>query len=136
MLTALKLPFNRIKIALLRAAGASIGENVFISTDVWIDPTYPQLLTIEDSVMVGVGVKIAMHEFTPDEFRAGRVAIRRGAVIGGFAMVGLGVEIGEYAVVASAAAVARDVPSCYMAVGNPARSFPRPESRPTETIAP
>jgi acetyltransferase-like isoleucine patch superfamily enzyme len=130
LLTALRLPFTRLKIALLRRAGARVGRDVFISADVWIDPTFPQLLTIEDRVMIGVGVKIGLHEFTPDEFCAGRVVLRRGAIVGGFALIRYGVEIGEDAVVAPAAAVARDVPAGQMAVGNPARNFPRPAHTP------
>ncbi len=114
----------RPKLALLRWCGAKVGRNVFISTDVWIDPAFPQLLTIEDEVMVGVGVKIALHEFRPNEFRAGRVVIRKGAVIGGFALIGHGVEIGEGAVVAGGAAVGRDVPPGKLAIGNPARIMP------------
>ncbi|HNQ90106.1 MAG TPA: hypothetical protein PKM73_15930 [Verrucomicrobiota bacterium] len=125
MLTVLKLPFNAPKLALLRGFGAKVGRHVFISADVWIDPVFPQLLTIEDDVMVGVGAKIALHEFGPDYFSAGRVILRRGVVIGGFALIGHGVEIGEGAVVAGGAAVGRDVPPGTMAVGNPARILPR-----------
>jgi acetyltransferase-like isoleucine patch superfamily enzyme len=120
----LKLPSNGPKIGLLRRLGARIGRNVFISVDTWIDPTYPQLLTIEDQVMVGVGVRIALHEFGQDHFRAGRVIIRKGAVIGGFAIIGCGVEIGENAVVAGGAVVGRDVPPGKLAIGNPARMVP------------
>ena len=124
LLTVLKLAWNGPKLKLLRHCGARVGHNVFISTDVWIDPTFPQLLTIEDDVMIGVGVKIALHEFRPREFRAGRVTIREGAVIGGFALIGHGVEIGEGAVVAGGAAVGRDVPAHRLAIGNPARIMP------------
>lgn len=124
LLTVLKLAWNAPKRSLLRWAGARIGRNVFISTDVWIDPAFPQLLTIEDDVMVGVGVKIALHEFGPRQFRAGQVLIRRGAIIGGFALIGHGVEIGEGAVVAGGAAVGKDVPPRKLAIGNPARIVP------------
>ena len=128
LLTALKLAWNGPKVKLLRWCGARVGRNVFISTDVWIDPTFPQLLTIEDDVMVGVGVKIALHEFRPSEFRAGRVIIRKGAVVGGFALIGHGVEIGEGAVVAGGAVVGRDVPPGKLAIGNPARIMPLNEA--------
>jgi acetyltransferase-like isoleucine patch superfamily enzyme len=128
LLTVLRGPFNAPKIALLRRRGARIGDPVYISVDVWIDPVFPQLLTVEDNVMIGQGVKIALHEFGRDCFRAGRVIIRRGAVIGGFALIGQGVEIGENAVVAGGAAVGRDVPGGTMAVGNPARIFPQSAS--------
>lgn len=125
LLTVLKLPFNAPKLALLRRLGARVGRHVFISADVWIDPTFPQLLTIEDDVMIGVGVKIALHEFGPRHFRAGRVTLRKGAVLGGFALIGPGVEIGESAVVAGGAAVGHDVPPGTVAMGNPARITPR-----------
>jgi NDP-sugar pyrophosphorylase family protein len=124
LLATLRGPFNGPKAALLRRQGARIGRNVYISTDVWIDPVFPQLLTIEDQVMIGVGVRIALHEFGPDRFRAGRVTIRTGAVIGGFSLIGHGVEIGRGAVVAGGAVVGRDVPEGTFAVGNPARVFP------------
>lgn len=124
LLTALKLPFNGLKLALLRWCGARVGHRVFISTDVWIDPTFPQLLTIEEDVMIGVGAKIALHEFGPAHFSAGRVTIRKRAVIGGFALINHGVEIGENAVVAGGAVVGRDVPAGKLAIGNPARNMP------------
>jgi acetyltransferase-like isoleucine patch superfamily enzyme len=52
------------------------------------------------------------------------VTIRKGAVIGGFALINHGVEIGEGAVVAGGAAVGRDVPAGKLAIGNPARMMP------------
>jgi len=129
LLTLLRSPFNSLKIALLRHLGARVGDRVYISADVWIDPVFPQLLVVEDDVMIGHGVKIALHEFGRDRFRAGRVILRRGSVIGGFALIGQGVEIGENAVVAGGAVVGRDVPASMMAVGNPARIFPQTASQ-------
>ena len=124
LLTVLKLPFNSPKIALLRRRGAQVGRHVFISAEVWIDPAFPELLTIEDDVMVGVGAKISLHAFDPSHFHAGRVIIRKGAVIGGFALVAPGVEIGSGAVVAGGAVVGHDVPPGTLALGNPARILP------------
>jgi acetyltransferase-like isoleucine patch superfamily enzyme len=124
LLTALRWPFNALKLWILRRAGARIGQQVYLSADVWIDPVFPQLLTIEDDVLVGVGARIALHEFGQKEFRAGRVLIRKGALVGGFALIRHGVEIGEGAVVAGGAVVGRDVPAGRMAVGNPARILP------------
>jgi NDP-sugar pyrophosphorylase family protein len=124
LLLVVRGPFNTPKLALLRRAGARVGAQVYISAGVWIDPVFPQLLAIEDRVMIGYGVKIALHEFAQDRFRAGRVLIRRGAIVGGFALIGHGVEIGENAVVAGGAVVGRDVPAGMLAIGNPARMFP------------
>jgi acetyltransferase-like isoleucine patch superfamily enzyme len=132
LLTALKLPFNTLKIALLRWSGARVGRDVFISTDVWIDPTFPELLTIEDEVMLGVGVKIFLHAFDRDHFEAGRVRLGKRVIIGGFAIIGHGVEIGEGAVVAGGAVAGRDVPAGRAAIGNPARVVPLRNPEPTE----
>jgi acetyltransferase-like isoleucine patch superfamily enzyme len=119
--TVLRLPFNRPKVRLLRRLGARIGKNVHISPGVWIDPLYPQLLAIEDEVLIGVGARIYFHELRRDEFCVGKVILRRGSLIGGFATVGCGVEVGEGATVAIGAVVRRDVPSGQTAIGNPAR---------------
>lgn len=124
LVQSLKLPFNVPKVALLRRLGGRIGRDVYLSVDAWIDPTFPQLLTIEPEVMVGVGARIFLHEFRRDQFVAGRVIIRTGAVIGAFCLIGPGVEIGQGAVVAGGAVVGRDVPAGMMAVGNPARILP------------
>lgn len=124
LLTALKLPLNALKVAWLRWSGARVGRHVFISPDVWIDPTFPELLTIEDEVMVGVRAKIFLHLFNPDYFQAGRVTLRKGVIIGACALIGPGVEIGEGAVVAAGAVIRRDVPAGKAAIGNPARIVP------------
>ena len=124
LLTALKLPFNSPKVVLLRRYGARVGRDVLLSTDVWIDPTFPELLTIEDEVMVGVGARIFVHLFNPDHFKAGRVTLRKGAIIGACSLIGPGVEIGEGAVVAAGAVVGDDVPAGKTAIGNPARVVP------------
>lgn len=117
----LALPFNSLTIWTLRKMGATIGMNVYISPGAWIDPMFSQLLTIEDDVMVGVGVKIAFHEFRANEFVAGRVELGRGSLIGGFSLIGPGVRIGEGATVAGGAVIGRDVPAGSIAGGNPAR---------------
>jgi hypothetical protein len=125
LLALLKLPFNSATVALLRLLGAQVGRRVRLSPDIWIDPAFPELLTIEDDVMVGVGAKIALHEIGADHFSAGRVTLRKRAVIGGFAIIGHGVEVGEGAVVAGGAVVRRDVPPGKLAIGNPARIMPQ-----------
>jgi len=117
----LALPFNGLSLWALRRMGAEIGRNVYISAGVWIDPMFPDLLTIEDDVLIGVGARIGFHEFRISEFVAGRVTLKRGCLIGGFSIIGPGVQIGEGATIAGGAVVARDVPAHSIAGGNPAR---------------
>jgi acetyltransferase-like isoleucine patch superfamily enzyme len=125
----LRLPVSGLKVRVLRACGAKIGRDVYISEGVWIDPVFPQLLTIEDQVLIGIGARIVLHEFRRDEFCAGKVILRRGSLIGGWATLGCGVEVGADATVAPAAVVGRDVPAGYIAIGNPARILPGRQAR-------
>ncbi|MBI5534879.1 MAG: acyltransferase [Deltaproteobacteria bacterium] len=117
----LKQPFNLPKIWLLRAYGAKIGKNVYISVRVWIDPSHLSLLTIEDDVLVGVEARIMMHEYRIREFRAGTVRLGKGCLIGGFSVIGPGVDVGEGATVAAGSVVGKDVAAGVTVAGNPAR---------------
>lgn len=125
---AFRLPINSLKVWMLRRTGARVGSRVYFSPRVWIDPTFPELITIEDGVFFGLGAKLFTHEFRIDEFRAGKVVLRRGAFIGGFAVVGCGVEIGERGVVAACSVADRDVPAGATLIQSPARILRRPES--------
>lgn len=122
-----RLPSNWAKIWLLRRFGAQVGHGVYFSPGVWIDPTFPELVTIEDGVFFGTGARVFTHEFRIDEFRAGRVIFREKAFIGGFAIVACGVEIGAGSVVAACSVADRDVPAGATLIASPARILRRPE---------
>ncbi len=123
-----RLPVNGWKVWLLRRLGARVGNSVYFSPGVWIDPMFPELLTVEDGVFFGTGAKVLTHEFRIDEFRAGKVILRRGAFIGGWAVIGCGVEVGERAVVAACTVAGRDVPPGATLIHVPARIVKRTEA--------
>jgi len=127
MEAALRLPFNRPKIRVLRWAGVEIGRNCYISANVWIDPLFPELVSIKDFAVIGAGARIVTHVFDRDRFVAGRITIGEAAIVGGFSIVGPGVEIGREATVAVGAVVGRDVPPGRTAIGNPARIITTPK---------
>ena len=118
----MKQPYNKPKIWYLRKLGVQIGENVYISVGAYIDPLFPELLCIEDNVMIGMEARIILHEFAIDEFRAGRITLRKGCLLGGYCLLRPGIEVGEYASVAPASVVIRDVPAYATAIGSPARN--------------
>ena len=117
----LRLPSSRLKAWWLRRLGAAVEKGVYLSAGVWIDPMFPELLRIEEGVFLGMGTRIFTHEFRVNEFRAGKVIIRRRAFVGGFSLIACGVEIGEGAVVAACSVVDRDVPAGATLVAPPAR---------------
>jgi acetyltransferase-like isoleucine patch superfamily enzyme len=82
---------------------------------------------LEDDVFVAPGVTTTNDNFMGrTEMRLGRMrgpTIRRGARIGGGAVLLPGIEIGEEAFVGAGAVVLRDVPARAVVVGNPARQI-------------
>lgn len=57
----------------------------------------------------------------PGDWQSSPVTVRRGATIGGGALVLPGVTVGEWAMVAAGSVVHRDVPAHGLVAGNPAR---------------
>lgn len=81
-------------------------------------------ITLEDDVFVGPNVTFTNDRFPrslvrPETFE--RTTVRRGASIGGGAVILPGVTIGEWAMVGAGAVVRGDVPAGAVVVGNPAR---------------
>ncbi|TMJ96325.1 MAG: N-acetyltransferase [Actinobacteria bacterium] len=83
--------------------------------------------TLEDDVFIAPGVTTTNDNFMGrTEKRLGDLrgaTIRRGARVGGGAVLQPGVEIGEEAFVGAGAVVLRDVPARAVVVGNPARQI-------------
>jgi len=96
--------------------------------------------TIEDEVFIAPCVQTTNDNFMGrTEQRHGLIegpTIRRGARVGGGAVLCPGVEIGEDAFVGAGAVVVRDVPARVVVVGNPARvlrDVPEDELLPRES---
>jgi acetyltransferase-like isoleucine patch superfamily enzyme len=118
---ALKLvPSVRAKNVVLRALGASIGENVALAFAATPDLIWPDLITLEDNVIVGYEATILCHEFLQEEYRTGEVVIGERAMIGAGAVVLPGVHVGRNAQVAANSLVIEDVPPNTTVAGVPA----------------
>ena len=90
-----KVPISWLKVALLRCMGVRIGKGVYMAPGIFIDAFYPHLIEIEDGAFLGVGCRLLTHEYAARFFRAGRVHIGRGSVVGGWSIVRCGVTIGS-----------------------------------------
>jgi acetyltransferase-like isoleucine patch superfamily enzyme len=98
-------------------AGTKIQANAYVTA----------YSTIEEDVFIAPGVVTTNDNFMgrTEERHAKRrgPTIRRGARIGGGAVLLPGIEIGEEAFVGAGAVVTRDVPARAVVVGNPARQI-------------
>ena len=115
------IPFIKMKNSLYRLIGVQIGKNVVIAAYVTIDPFFPQLITIDDNVIIGVGATILSHEYCQDGLRKGKVHIKQRALIGAGSLIRAGVTVGEHAIVAAKSFVNKDVPDYTMVGGVPAK---------------
>jgi len=103
------IDYSPIKVFIYRILGVKIGKGVFISPEVTIDVHFPKLISIDDYVILGYGVKIFVHDFYESKYRIGRIHIGKGAVIGAYSMLGAGVTIGNMVNIRARSVVGRDV---------------------------
>jgi len=108
-----------IRIGVYKKMGITIGEGVFIGLDCYLDDQIPELLTIEDDVIIAFRVTITAHD--DSDLTASPVVIKKGAYIGTGAIILQGVTIGENSVVGAGSVVTKDIPPNSIAVGVPAR---------------
>jgi len=123
-------PHNGLTIALQRARGVNIGKHVYIGPGTNIDDLYPQLVTIEDYVSIGMNTMIFAHsnptcslEIKQNYYprSVAPVTIKKGAWIPPGCIILAGITIGENSVVGAGSVVTKDVDPYTVVAGNPAK---------------
>jgi acetyltransferase-like isoleucine patch superfamily enzyme len=116
ILTMLLPGGQSLRVSLHRLRGVKIGRNVWISYNVVLETGFPQLITIDDSAFIGVGVIVIAH------FKEARRGVRIGkqVFIGPGVIILPDVEIGDGAVVTAGSVVTSSVPAMTLVQGNPA----------------
>ena len=106
---------SSLRTFLYSLTGTKIGKKVFIASYVFIDDQYPELITIEDHVIISYRCTIIAH----DDSRGivSPVTIKRNAYIGACATILPGAIVGEDAVIGAGTTIAKDVPSKTTIVG-------------------
>lgn len=100
---------------------SKIGSNVSLQSCTYI----PMETVIEDYVFIGPYAVLTNDKYPiRKKNKLKGPILRRGASIGANATILPGVEIGEGAMVAAGALVAKDVPAWHLAIGIPARNIP------------
>ena len=119
-----------LRLALYRAMGITIGHGVFVGLDTWLDDQFPELIVIEDEVVISFRVTVVVHDDARrmDAILPGQadgtvapVILKRGCYLGAGSLILPGVTVGERAVVGAGAVVTRDVPPGKVVLGVPAR---------------
>jgi acetyltransferase-like isoleucine patch superfamily enzyme len=115
------MPLWALRLMFLKKLGATVGTDPppWISVDIYIDDTFPELVTIESGVMIGPRCMFLCHD---DKTRiVAPVTLRARAFIGAGAILLPGVTVGPDATVGAGAVVTRSIPAGEVWAGVPAR---------------
>lgn len=127
-------PLSNLAVVFQRARGVKIGKHVFLGPNVSIDLLYPQLITIEDYVSIGMNSMIFAHSnptcsiYLKRHYYPRKVApvkIKRGVWIPPGTLILHGVTIGENSVVGAGSVVLKDVEPFTVVAGVPAKPVKR-----------
>jgi len=123
-------PSSNLAVLLQRARGAKIGQHVYLGPNVHLDLLYPQLITIEDFVSIGMNTMIFVHSNPTNSIHIKKyeyprliapVVIKKGTWVAPGCIILAGVTIGEYAVVGAGSLVTKDVSPLTIVAGVPAK---------------
>ena len=120
---AKRTPWFALKRGLLRLTGMKIGRHVALGYNMQPDVLFPQLITIEDDVIIGYSTTILCHEYMRTQYSTGPVLVKKGATIGAHCLLLAGVTVAENATVSAMSLVNRDVEG--FVGGVPARTLER-----------
>ena len=108
--------------------GLSLGKNVTIMPEAFIDPRYSFLISIGDNCSLSNGVMILAHDASTYKFsggytRLGKVEIKNNCYFGSNAIILPGVTIGPNVLVAAGSVVTKSIPPNSCVAGVPARVY-------------
>ena len=105
----------------MKLFGAKIGKEVFISTGVFVDYLFPELITIGDGSIIGKDVNLLTHEFTINTAQFGKINIGKKVTIGAKSIVRCGITIKDNSIIAMDSLVNNDVKENQVVGGIPIR---------------
>lgn len=120
----LPMDSNKMRPFLVRWGGVKIEHpnKVFIGENVTFDSLNPQLIIVEDYVLITANCSFLTHYINPHNRRCsyGSIRIKRNAILGWGTIICKPVTIGENSIVGSGSIVTHDIPDNEVWAGNPA----------------
>ena len=135
-LLAKDMPLSKLRVALFRMSGYSVGKDVFIGEDLIIsDNLYDKNVFIGNrasiaprvTLVTSSGPNLSRIEPYVNMVNGGKIRIEHDAWIGAGAIILPNVTIGEGAVVGAGAVVIKDVPPYTVVAGVPAKEIKKLE---------
>jgi acetyltransferase-like isoleucine patch superfamily enzyme len=120
---------NKFRVWCYRKMGVNIGKGVFIGNYIIFDRIFPSKIWIGDDTSIGDKCVITAHANIPSNTPLKKIyprtvketRIGKGVWIMPNSVIAPGVNIGDYAVIATGAVVTKDVPAKCLAAGVPAK---------------
>ena len=123
---------RKLRPAILRRIGCTVGKDVFIGDHVIVDSGHADLITLEDHVHVAGGTRLLCHQRNLSNYCQGDdyadlgyilkpIHLCKGCLIGMESFVMPGVTVGEGAIVGAGSLVTKDIPAWTIATGRPAK---------------
>ena len=108
-----------------KSNGLRIGENVFVGSGTFIDPSHCFLITIGNNVTLSSKVHILAHDASTKVYlgytKVGRVRIGNNVFVGACSIILPGISVGDNSIIGAGSVVTKNVPSNEVWAGNPAK---------------
>lgn len=105
--------------------GLRLGDNVYLNDGFFLDPAHCHLITIENDVTFGPGVRVFAHDASSlkvvGKTKVAPVTIRAGAFVGAGTIILPGAEVGAGSIAGAGSIVSGKIPARELWAGNPAR---------------
>jgi acetyltransferase-like isoleucine patch superfamily enzyme len=113
-------PGWRLRKKLYKFMGLKIHpQTKFIGLETYIDDLFPELITIDEDVVIALRVTVIAHDDA--SHTVAPIHIKKGAFIGAGVIILPGVTIGENAIIGAGAVVTKSIEDNAKAVGVPAK---------------